>query len=140
MGNTNSNKNNICRLRGTSSSNLFELCEGYAPKNEWFCAQCCKLHGCIAIFEDINGIEAVLMSNGLDNYQRRGLIRYMNIPDVVQQHTLSKPYKGEDRFMLCLSKEFQHQRHYPSTETIDEIVLRIVRLFLNDFNCSLMDD
>ena len=128
MGNTSSNKNNHCRL-----------CEGYAPKNEWFCAQCCKQHGCIAIFEDINGIEAVSMSNGLDNYQRRGLIRYMNIPDIIQQHTLSTPYKGEERFMRCLAKEFQHQKHYPSSETIDEIVLRIVRLFMSDTGGSLLD-
>ena len=130
---------NIISPTKNNNYNYCRLCEGYSPKNEWFCAHCCKQHGCIVIFEDINGIEAVLISNGLDNYQRRGLIRYMNIPDVVQQHTLSKPYKGEDRFMLCLAKEFQQQKHYPSTETIDEIVLRIVRLFLNDAGGSLMD-
>ena len=130
MGNScSSNKNNICRL-----------CYKYAPKNEWFCAQCCKLHGCIAIFEDTNGIEAISMNKGLDNYQRRGLIRYMNIPDIVQCHTLSKPYKNEDIFMQCLDKEFQHHRFHPSNETLEEIVLRVVRLFMNDFHCSLMDD
>ena len=114
--------------------------------NEWFCAQCCKQHGCIAIYEDSDGIEAILMTNGLDNFQRRGLLRYMNIPDVVQQHTLSQPYKGEDRFMLCLAKDFQQQKHYPSSETIDEIVLRIVRKLMDDagltwnyFSTSLMD-
>ena len=82
MGNiispTKNNNNNHCRL-----------CEGYSPKNEWFCAQCCKQHGCIAIFEDINGIEAVSMSNGFDNFLRRGLFRYINIPDVIQQHIQS---------------------------------------------------
>ena len=72
------------------------------------------------------------MTNGLDNYQGRGLIRYMNIPDVIQRHTLLKPYKIEDRFMLCLAKEFQHQKYYPSSETIDEIILIIVRTFMDD--------
>ena len=115
MGNTNSKSNNQCRL-----------CEGYAPKNEWFCAQCCTRHGCIAIFEELNGIEAISMNNGFDNFQRRGLIRYFNIPDVIQQHTLSKPYRGEDQFMQCLAKELQQP------ETIHENVLRIVRKFMND--------
>ena len=83
----------------------------------------------------------------------------MNIPDVIQRHTLSKPYKGEKRFMLCLAKEFQtsarieirrarsSQKYYPTTETIDEIVLRIVRKFMDDagltwhyFSTSMMND
>ena len=122
MGNSNSSrKNNHCHL-----------CEGDAPKNEWFCAQCCKQHGCIAIYEDSDRVVAISMTNGLDNFQRRGLIRYMIIPDVVQRHTLLKPYKDEDRFLLCLAKEFQHQEHYPTSEMIDEIVLRIVRKFMDD--------
>ena len=86
------------------------------------------------------------MTNGLDNFQRRGLIRCMNIPDVVQRPTLWKPYKDEDRFMFCLAKECQHQKLYPTSETLDEIVLRIVRKFMDDagltwnyFSTSMMD-